>query len=99
MKDVLKHQGVEGINQLGAAVLCLRDERVRADFVVKLKSFLETLDTVMPDPAGLPFVRDAKFLGFIARSSAAHYRDGQVDLRGVGRRSASSSMTTSPPLG
>jgi type I restriction enzyme R subunit len=86
VKDVLKGQGVEDITKLEDAVLALRDERVRADFVVKLKAFLETLDTVMPDPAGLPFVRDAKILGFIARSAASHYRDGQVDLRGVGEK-------------
>lgn len=86
VKDVLKGEGVEDITHLEYAVLALRDERVRAEFVVKLKAFLETLDTVMPDPAGLPFVRDAKILGFIARSAASHYRDGQVDLRGVGEK-------------
>jgi len=86
VKDVLKAEGIEDITKLEDAVLALRDERVRADFVVKLKAFLETMDTVLPDPAGLPFVRDAKILGFIARTAAAHYRDNQVDLRGVGEK-------------
>ena len=86
VKDVLKAEGVADITKLEDAVLALRDERVRADFVVKLRAFLETMDTVMPDPAGLPFVRDAKILGFIARTAAAHYRDNQIDLRGVGEK-------------
>ena len=86
VRDVLKGQGVDDLTHLEDAVLALREERVRADFTVKLRAFLETLDTVLPDPAGLPFVRDAKLLGFIARCAAAHYRDTQVDLRGVGEK-------------
>jgi type I restriction enzyme R subunit len=84
--DVLKNQGVADLAQLEGAVLALREERIRADFTVKLRAFLETLDTVLPDPAGLPYVRDARLLGFIARCASAHYRDGQVDLRGVGEK-------------
>jgi type I restriction enzyme R subunit len=86
VKDVLAAQGVSDLTKLEDAVLALREERVRADFMVKLRGFLETMDTVMPDPAGMPFVRDAKLLGFIARSAAAHYRDSQIDLRGVGEK-------------
>ena len=86
VRDALKGQGVDDLTHLEDAVLALREERVRADFTVKLRAFLETLDTVLPDPAGLPFVRDAKLLGFIARCAAAHYRDTQVDLRGVGEK-------------
>ena len=86
VKDVLTGQGASDLTKLEDSVLALRDERVRAEFMVKLKGFLETLDTVMPDPAGLPFVRDAKLLGFIARTAAAHYRDSQIDLRGVGEK-------------
>jgi type I restriction enzyme R subunit len=42
---------------------------------VLLKSFLTTLDTVMPRPEALPFVRDAKRLGIIQKVARQRYRD------------------------
>jgi type I restriction enzyme, R subunit len=53
----------------------LRDVQLRADFIVKLRLFLESLDTVLPRPAALPYVRDAKLLGFFNKAAANRYRD------------------------
>jgi type I restriction enzyme R subunit len=48
--------------------------------------FLTSLSIVMPRPEALPFVRDAKILGFIAKVAANLYRDHQLNLEGVDRR-------------
>lgn len=53
----------------------LKDERLRAEFRVKLKQFLATLDLVLPRPEGLPFVRDARRLGELYDRARRLYRD------------------------
>ena len=58
-----------------ACVDVLADEALRARFGVLLKQFLSTLDTVLPRPEGLPFVRDAKRLGIIQKVARRRYRD------------------------
>lgn len=61
----------------------LRDERIRADFTVKLKQFLSTLDLVLPRPEGLPYIKDARKLGTIAIRARNRYRDDT--LRPMGK--------------
>lgn len=58
-----------------ACVDVLSDEALRARFGVLLKQFLTTLDTVLPRPEALPFVRDAKRLGIIQKVARRRYRD------------------------
>src|SRR5664279_3158825 len=58
-----------------ACVDVLVDEALRARFSVILKAFLSTLDTVMPRPEALPFVKDAKRLGIIQKVARRRYRD------------------------
>lgn len=67
-----------GINQLTEYEACielLADERLRAEFSVKLKSFLDLLDLVLPRPEGLPFSADAKHLAFIYARARNRYRN------------------------
>lgn len=61
-----------------ACVDVLADEALRAKFNVLLKSFLTTLDTVMPRPEALPFVKDAKRLGLIQKVARRRYRDDDL---------------------
>jgi type I restriction enzyme R subunit len=58
-----------------ACVDILADEPLRARFGVLLKQFLTTLDTVLPRPEALPFVKDAKRLGIIQKVARRRYRD------------------------
>ncbi len=71
------------INDEDACVRILRDEHVRAEFTVKLKLFLNSLDTVLPRPEGLPHVRDARRLAVIALRARNLYRDD--GLRPIGK--------------
>lgn len=83
---VFQTRGIERIEDVTACVELLRDVKVRAEFVARLKLFLESLDIVLPRPAALPYVRDAKVLGFINKAAANLYRDGQLNLVGAGQK-------------
>jgi hypothetical protein len=67
-----------------ACVEALADDRLRAEFSVKLRLFLDMLDVVLPRPEGLPYVRDAKQLAFIYARSRNRYRDTPVLGKDVG---------------
>jgi type I restriction enzyme R subunit len=75
-------RGIEDLADSEPAVQLLADERLRAEFSVKLKQFLETLDLVLPRPEALAYVKDAKRLAFIYTRARNRYRDG-VPLIGV----------------
>lgn len=85
VKAVFEDHGLD-IAHEDACVDLLRDMRLRADFAVKLKRFLESLDIVMPRPEALPYFRDARRLGFINHAAANLYRDGQFNIAGLGRK-------------
>jgi type I restriction enzyme R subunit len=74
------------ISDLDACVELLRDVKIRADFIAKLKKFTESLDVVLPRPEALPYTRDAKLLGFINKSAHNLYRDSQLNLVGAGAK-------------
>ncbi len=73
-------RGVDDLSDTEACVEVLGDERLRAEFTVKLKQFLDTLDLVLPRPEGLPFVNDAKTLAFIYARARNRYREGMPVL-------------------
>ena len=84
--EVFHARGVSDINDTAACVLVLRDTAVRAEFTVRLKQFLQSLDTVMPRPEALPYVGDAKTLGFICKAAANRYRDSRLSIAGAGQK-------------
>jgi type I restriction enzyme, R subunit len=53
----------------------LADERLRAEFTVKLKQFTQSLDGVLPRPEGLEFTADAKKLAYIYALARNRYKD------------------------
>lgn len=76
---VFRDRGIESLESnenLAACVELLRDERLRAEFHVKLKMFLATLELVLPRPEALPHVHDAKTLGEIQIRARNRYRSG-----------------------
>lgn len=73
--DVLRRQGIESLEDIEACITALGSEKVRAEFAVKLKAFLDSLDTVLPRPEGLPFVKDAKRLAYIHARARGRYKD------------------------
>jgi type I restriction enzyme R subunit len=85
--DIFKTRGVDVLHDAEAALELLADERLRAEFTVKLKQFLATLDLVLPRPEALPFVRDAASLGEIYTRARNRYREGLPPLdKAIGRK-------------
>jgi len=75
--DVFTSRDIDDIADTEACVVLLRDEKIRAEFQVKLKQFLATLDLVLPRPEGLPFVNDAKTLAHIQARARNRYRGSE----------------------
>lgn len=84
--DLFGSRGIVSLADTEACVEALADERLRAEFAVKLKTFLTTLDVVLPRPEGLPFAPDAKKLAFIYARARNRYRDTPVLGKDVGAK-------------
>jgi type I restriction enzyme R subunit len=84
--NLFRSRGIEDLNDYEACIEALADERLRAEFSVKLKSFLDMLDVVLPRPEGLPFSPDAKHLAFIYARARNRYRDTPVLGKDVGAK-------------
>jgi len=84
--DVLRKQGVDSLEDAEEAVTALGDERLRAEFIVKLKEFNRTLDDVLPRPEALEFVNDAKQLAYIHALARNRYKDSPELGKDVGNK-------------
>ncbi|MDY6841931.1 MAG: restriction endonuclease subunit R, partial [Pseudomonadota bacterium] len=84
--DVLRKQGVDNLTNTEEAVTALGNERLRAEFIVKLKEFSRTLDDVLPRPEALEFVNDAKQLAHIHALARNRYKDSPELGKDVGSK-------------
>src|SRR5690606_38630952 len=73
--DVFRSRGVESLAEVEEALKVLAEERVRAEFVVKLKELARCLDEVLPRPEGMEFVNDSKQLAYIHALARNRYKD------------------------
>lgn len=62
------------------------DERLRSDFEVYLKKFLESLNTILPSPLGNAYRIPAKRLGYLHAKIKDRYKDTSLDLAGAGEK-------------
>ena len=83
---VFTSRGIPSIADDSACIELLKDTRVRAEFVGKLRQFLDSVDTVMPRPEVLDYVADARQLGYIAKAAANRYRDQSLNIAGLGHK-------------
>lgn len=84
--DLFRQHGIESLDDTEACVEALGNEKLRAEFVVKLKAFLGSLDTVLPRPEGLPYSGDAKRLAYIHARARNRYKDTPVLGKDVGAK-------------
>ncbi|WP_434141516.1 type I restriction endonuclease subunit R (plasmid) [Pseudomonas luteola] len=84
--DLFRQQGIESLDDTEACVEALGSEKLRAEFAVKLKAFLTSLDTVLPRPEGLPYSGDAKRLAYIYARARNRYKDTPVLGKDVGAK-------------
>jgi type I restriction enzyme R subunit len=71
---------------LDACVALLEPEDVRGEFDQAFRAFAAALDMVLPDPTGLPYVPDMKWLGKVRQAARARYRDHQLDVSDCGAK-------------
>lgn len=84
--DLFRQRGIESLDDTEACVEALGNEKLRAEFTVKLKAFLASLDTVLPRPEGLPYSGDAKRLAYIHARARNRYKDTPVLGKDVGAK-------------
>lgn len=84
--DLFRQRGIESLDDSEACVEALGSEKLRAEFAVKLKTFLASLDTVLPRPEGLPYSGDAKRLAYIYARARNRYKDTPVLGKDVGAK-------------
>lgn len=77
---IFAHAGIDTFDadeDVEACVQVLQDEQIRVRFDVLLKSFLTTLDIVLPRPEGLAYVKDAKRFGLVQKVARRRYREDE----------------------
>lgn len=84
--DLFRQRGIETLDDTEACVAALGSEKLRAEFAVKLKAFLASLDTVLPRPEGLPYFGDAKRLAYIYARARNRYKDTPILGKDVGAK-------------
>ena len=84
--DLFRQQGIESLDDAEACIDALGSEKLRAEFAVKLKAFLASLDTVLPRPEGLPYSGDAKRLAYLYARARNRYKDTPVLGKDVGAK-------------
>lgn len=84
--DIFRRAGLDDLYDDEACLNVLSTEKARAEFTVKLKDFMKSLEIVLPRPEGLPFVKDAKRLAYIHARARNRYRDVMVIGSDVGAK-------------
>ncbi|HDZ23503.1 MAG TPA: DUF3387 domain-containing protein [Desulfobacteraceae bacterium] len=77
---------IADISDIDACVDELRDIRLRAEFYIRFKEFMESMDIILPRPEALPYIYDMKVLGFINKAASNRYRDSQLNIAGIGSK-------------
>nr|WP_093191591.1 type I restriction endonuclease [Thiocapsa sp. KS1] len=69
-----------------AAVRAMKDIKRRADFEVYLKKFLQSLNLILPSPAGHPYRGAARRFGYLLRMVKERYKDDSLDIADAGEK-------------
>ncbi len=69
-----------------AAVGVLKEIKLRADFDVYLKTFLQSLNLILPNQAGHPYRGPARRFGYLLRMAKERYKDNTLDIADAGAK-------------
>lgn len=69
-----------------AAVSAMKDIKRRADFEVYLKKFLQSLNLILPNPAGHAYRGAARRFGYLMRMVKERYKDDSLDIADAGEK-------------
>lgn len=76
-------------NEVGVvhlAVGAMKDIKPRADFEVYLKKFLQSLNLILPNPAGHSYRGPARRFGYLLRMVKERYKDDSLDISDAGEK-------------
>ncbi len=79
-------RGVNDKNDMESLLAVIEPEDARAEFDMAFKKFSQSLDNVLPDPAGLKFTESLKWLNDIRSAARNRFRDETIDLSGCGEK-------------
>lgn len=71
---------------LHAAVGALQETKPRADFEVYFKKFLQSLNLILPHPAGQAYRVPARRFGYLLRMAKERYKDDTLDVSDAGAK-------------
>jgi type I restriction enzyme R subunit len=71
---------------LHTAVGALKEIKPRADFEVYFKKFLQSLNLILPHPAGQPYRGAARRFGYLLRMVKERYKDDSLDIADAGEK-------------
>ena len=69
-----------------AAVGAMEDIKARADFEIYLKKFLQSLNLILPNPAGHQYRGAARRFGYLLRMVKERYKDDSLDISDAGEK-------------
>ncbi len=71
---------------LESCIELLKDEKIRAEFHVNFKKFLQSLDIIIPNSAATEFIPMLKAFAHIHNCAKHRYKDNTVNLMGAGEK-------------
>jgi len=87
VNNFFKKYGIEDWREnIEECIDLLVDEEVRDEFILLVKEFNKAMDSVLPDPEALKYVRDLKILNFIKESARNRYRDDKLSIKDASKK-------------
>ena len=74
------------VRAINRAVGAMKEIKRRADFEVYLKKFLQSLNLILPNPAGHRYRGAARRFGYLLRMVKERYKDDSLDLADAGAK-------------
>lgn len=71
---------------LEKCLICLEDVKFRADFGVKFRLFLESMDILFANPSAKDYIPPMKAFGHIHARALYRFRDTSINIRGAGKK-------------
>ncbi len=76
----------EEFQVLEQAIELMKDIKLRADFEVYLKKFMQSMDIVLPNPAANSYRVPVKRFGYILQRVKERYKDESLSISGAGEK-------------
>lgn len=76
----------EQLDILEESLAVLKDVKTRADFAVKFKLFLKSMEILLSKPVARPYIPPLKAFGHIHNRAQSRFRDDSINILGAGKK-------------